>query len=386
MRVLVVSTDYPPHRCGGYELQCAGAVAHLRAHGHEVRVLTSARAGGAPDPLATGVHRDLVRFPVTGDAPDRHAGERVNAAALRAHLESFAPDVVSWWRLGELSMSMPARAAQAGVPGVGMVCDPWFLDGPRRDPMGTEPDRTAARWLFASHALRDQVGGEGDVVAPGIELARFPLAPRADWDWRLLYAGRLSPLKGVDVAIRALAQLPPDATLDIVGDGDPTYVASLHALARELSLTARVRFAGAAAPDGMARAYAAADAVLFPVTWAEPFGLVPLEAMAVGRPVVATGTGGSASYLRDGANALLAAPGDASALAAAVARLAARRELRDRLRAGGRATAERHPAERSHAAVRQALESAAAPRIATRRSAWRSKVSSSRPAHAAAPR
>jgi glycosyltransferase involved in cell wall biosynthesis len=104
----------------------------------------------------------------------------------------------------------------------------------------------------------------------------------------------------------------------------------------------RVALHGRLARAEVPAAYAAADAVLFPVTWPEPWGLVPLEAMAVGRPVVATGTGGSAEYLRDGENCLLAAPGDPAALARAVARLQSDAALRARLVAGGRATAARH--------------------------------------------
>jgi glycosyltransferase involved in cell wall biosynthesis len=366
VRVLCVGTDFPPHRRGGYELQCAGAVAHLRAHGHEVRVLTSARAGGAADPEDSGVHRDLVRFPAVPaevTAFEALRGELANAAALARHLRSFRPDVISWWRLGELSMSLPARAAEAGVPAVGMVCDPWMVEGPRRDPWarrnGTRADPLAARWQFVSRALRDQVGGSGDVVPAGIELDALPLAPPMQWRGRLLYAGRMSPLKGVDVAVRALALLP-SCTLSLVGDGDAAYVAELRELAGRLGVAGRVTFAPARPPEAMAAVYAAADAVLFPVRWAEPWGLVPLEAMAVGRPVVATGTGGSGEYLRDGANALLSAPDDAAALAAAVDRLAGDADLRERLRRGGRLTAEAHPAKRSHALVRLALEEAAA--------------------------
>jgi glycosyltransferase involved in cell wall biosynthesis len=99
------------------------------------------------------------------------------------------------------------------------------------------------------------------------------------------------------------------------------------------------------------------DAVLFPARWDEPWGLVPLEAMARGRPVVATGTGGSAEYLRDGDNALLVARGDAGALAAAIDRLAADAPLRSRLREAGLATAREHTAERFNAAVIGELES-----------------------------
>jgi glycosyltransferase involved in cell wall biosynthesis len=85
--------------------------------------------------------------------------------------------------------------------------------------------------------------------------------------------------------------------------------------------------------------YDECNAVLFPVRWSEPQGIVPLEAMALGRPVVATGTGGSGEYLQDAENCLISPPSDPQALAAAVGRLAADPALRARLRAGGEATA-----------------------------------------------
>jgi glycosyltransferase involved in cell wall biosynthesis len=78
------------------------------------------------------------------------------------------------------------------------------------------------------------------------------------------------------------------------------------------------------------------------VIWPEPWGLVPLEAMALGRPVLATGRGGSGDYLRDGGNALLFEAEDAGALATAATRLADDAALRDRLREGGYRTAAEH--------------------------------------------
>lgn len=337
MRVLVVGRSYPPGSSGGYELQCAGCVAHLRAYGHEVRVLTA--AGPARAEPSGAVFRELRASP-----PD----ELHDVAVFDRHVREFRPDVVSWWRMAELSMALVGRW---GGPAVGMVCDPWWRDGPERDPRGTEPVLSAARWLFVSHALPEAVGGAGDVVHAGIDLDALAPARERPWEGRLLCAGRLSRLKGADVAVSALAELP-DTTLSLVGDApDPEYAASLRA--------PRVRIAAAAPPGAMREAYAAADAVLFPVRWAEPWGLVPLEAMAVGRPVVATGTGGSAEYLRHEENALLVPPDDPTALAAAVRRLAGDPALRAHLRAGGRATAEAHPAEASHARVREALEAAA---------------------------
>jgi glycosyltransferase involved in cell wall biosynthesis len=90
----------------------------------------------------------------------------------------------------------------------------------------------------------------------------------------------------------------------------------------------------------LADVYGQADVVLFPTQWEEPWGLVPLEAMAVGRPVVASGSGGSSEYLRDGENCLIYSPrSSAGALADAVRRLAGDESLRGELREAGLETA-----------------------------------------------
>jgi glycosyltransferase involved in cell wall biosynthesis len=159
----------------------------------------------------------------------------------------------------------------------------------------------------------------------------------------------------VDTAIEALALLPREATLAVRGDGDPAYVAELHALAERLGVTDRVAFEPYTR-DGVAGAYAAADAVVFPVTWQEPWGLVPLEAMSVGRPVLASRAGGGAAeYLEDGVNCLQFEPGDAAGLAAVVRRLADDGALREAVRAGGAATAARFTDARFHAALEREL-------------------------------
>src|SRR4029079_8556256 len=95
---------------------------------------------------------------------------------------------------------------------------------------------------------------------------------------------------------------------------------------------------------------------IFPVIWEEPWGLVPLESMALGRPVIATGRGGSGEYLRDEDNALLYEAGDADALAAAVRRLADDPKLRARLRHGGSEAAPRHTQEVFNEAVAAEVE------------------------------
>ena len=150
--------------------------------------------------------------------------------------------------------------------------------------------------------------------------------------------------KGIDIAVAGLAELPPEATLTIAGAGDDLYAAELRRQAASLGVQERVVFAGPAPPERLPSLYAEADVVLFPIRWEEPWGLVPLEAMGIGRPVVATARGGAVTYLRDEENALLIPSEHPRALAAAVRRLAGDEPLRAKLRAGGARTASEHSA------------------------------------------
>jgi glycosyltransferase involved in cell wall biosynthesis len=383
MRILCVGSMYPPQHLGGYELIFADCVRELRARGHDVRVLASDLVLHVQ--RVDDVHRELRRY-WDGDVWPRLSPaarlrvERENAATLDRHLREHAPDAVCWFNMGGLSMGLLERVRRAGIPALAYVADDWLRDGPRRDawqrawaqrpraarlvealtglPTRVDYDR-AARWLFISDATRRASGrklSDASVAHAGVH-ADFAPAPRPPWRWKLLYAGRVVADKGVDLAVGALAHLPREATLTIAGpDGNAREAAALEGLIAQLGVGARVRRRSALARHELADAYADADVVLFPSRWAEPWGLVPLEAMAVGAPVIASGTGGSAEYLRDGENALVVAPEDPAAWGAAVRRLVEDEALRARLRSGGRATAERHPADLAPRAVAQALQ------------------------------
>jgi glycosyltransferase involved in cell wall biosynthesis len=116
----------------------------------------------------------------------------------------------------------------------------------------------------------------------------------------------------------------------------------MRQLAARLGVADRVRFAGFASGEQLRSAYAEADAVVFPVRWNEPFGLVPLEAMGMGRPVITTSRGGTAEFVRDGINALVFEADDPRGLADCVGRLAADEKLRARIREEGSRTAARY--------------------------------------------
>jgi glycogen synthase len=399
VRVLTVGNLFPPHdQGGGYELVWAAAVDALRGRGHVVRVLTTEhRVDGRPEDVAD-VHRQLRwywRDHAFPRLPTREVirVERHNASVLRDHLADLRPDVVAWWSMGGLSLSLLERVRRARIPAVAFVHDDWLDYGRALDQwhrrwrarpraawvaerLTGAPARVrfaeAAHMAFVSRATRDHAWfrsvplGTTSIAHSGIEARFLDAAPPRDWSWSLLYVGRIDRRKGIGTAIDALARLPEAASLTVVGDGPQPEVERLRRLARDLGLGDRVRWLGARPRRDLPGLYAQADAVVFPVEWQEPWGLVPLEAMGRGRPVVATGRGGSAEYLRDGGNCLVFRAGDPDHLARQVRRLADDPQLRDGLRERGAATARAHAQERFHADVERTLGDRIAGRRAIR--------------------
>jgi glycosyltransferase involved in cell wall biosynthesis/GT2 family glycosyltransferase len=393
VRVLTVGNTYPPHDLGGgYELVWRSANEHLEAAGHTVRILTTDHRRPGAGPETADVHRDLRWYWRDHAFPRRSllaalALERHNVRTLERHLREFSPEVVTWWAMGGLSMALLDVVRQHDLPAVAFVHDDWLDYGRRADqwhvrgrrhprlsclaergtgvPAEIDLDR-AARFVFVSETTQRRARMSA-VAVPDSAIAHSGIDPSflegasasaPEWRGRLFYVGRVEPRKGVETIVEALPGLP-GATLAVVGDGEPEYVAELTALARTLGVHDRLDMVGRVGRPDLPAHYDAADAVVFPVRWEEPWGLVPLEAMARGRPVIATGRGGSGEYLRDGENCLLFAAGAPDALVAAVTRLATSDELRQRLVEGGRPDAARHTEPAFNATVLAEVEAAA---------------------------
>jgi glycosyltransferase involved in cell wall biosynthesis len=141
--------------------------------------------------------------------------------------------------------------------------------------------------------------------------------------------------KGIDVAIRALAELPEDVVLWIVGTG--AEQGDLRELASSLGLEKRVIFMGQ--KRHVEPLLQAADCALCPSTWAEAAGLVNLEALACGLPLVASRVGGIPEFVRHGSNGFLVAPGDPHELAERIGQLHRDVGLRQQMGAQACATA-----------------------------------------------
>jgi glycogen synthase len=393
LRILAVGNLYPPHSLGGYEIVWQAAMREARSRGHEVEILTTGhRERGVEREDEPGVHRELQWY--WEDHEWRQLGpyqrlslERANRAVLERHLGEFRPDVVSFWAMGGMSLSLIEQIGRRRLAAVLVPHDDWLVYGPRVDGwmrlwsgrrrslgrvaaalvgVPTEFRRQRSEVVLTnSQFILNRARAEGyrlanaSVIPPGVDSGFLASVAPSEWAWRLLYVGRIDRRKWIDLAVAALAELPREATLTIAGSGDRAYEAELRSQIAREGLGTRVTFAGQVGRDGLPAVYAGADVVLFPVRWEEPFGLVPLEAMGIGRPVIATARGGAAEYLEDGTNALVVPSDDSRSIRDAVERLAADPALRQRLTAGGRATAAANTAQRFENRIVNAHERAA---------------------------
>jgi glycosyltransferase involved in cell wall biosynthesis len=208
------------------------------------------------------------------------------------------------------------------------------------------------------------------VVPCGVDVERFtpagPREPRRNGRHRLVAACRLVERKGLADAVAALALLP-DAELHVAGgpdagalDADPE-ARRLEALAAELGVGDRLVLRGCVSRERMPALLRSADVVLC-VPWYEPFGIVPLEAMACGVPVAATAVGGQIDSIVDGVTGVHVPPRDPGALAAALRELLDHPERCARLgAAGARRVRERFTHERVAAATREVYAEVARP-------------------------
>ena len=183
----------------------------------------------------------------------------------------------------------------------------------------------------------------------GVERARLDAGP-PEVPARVVAIGRLVEKKGLEVLVRAAAKLDPSVVVEIVGDGPQR--ARLERLAQ-----GRVRFAGALPhAEALARLRGASAFALpcreLPSGDRDGLPVALVEAMSAGVPVVTTPVGGIGELVRDGESGLLVAPGDADALAAAIASVLGDAALRARLATAGRAATEPWDAGRCIAQLR----------------------------------
>jgi D-inositol-3-phosphate glycosyltransferase len=298
----------------------------------------------------------------------RHLPEFVEGVVARADADGTGYDVVHshYWLSGAVAIELRERW---GTPFIHMFHTlgkmknavaqrPEDLEARRRIDIETEVVREADLLVAATPIEQEQLielyGAREDrirIVSPGVDVERFHPIPQDHAratvglcpDRRLiLFVGRIEPLKGIDSLLQAVAlamderpELRSGICVPIIGgDPDPRRandeMARLQALRAELGMDDEVLFLGARDQNTLQYYYSAAEMVVMPSDY-ESFGMVALEAMACGTPVIASDVGGLAYLVRNGRTGYRVPARDPEALAAKILRLLTDEGLRRRI-------------------------------------------------------
>lgn len=385
MRVTLISDEW--RRNGGVAAYLRGLASALAARGDEVQVIHGDREG-QPVP---GVRDHCV----PGGTGDSGPAARVAGATAFSHVSDFDPDIVHVQRCNNFVLEAALRARYPAIKTLhdfdfcpsgtkyhhalerpcshptGALCLPRMgykrCTTSRRPQVWLRMQRRAAaanrnnaeyeHLIVASDFMRDTALATGYRPDQLIVVPYFVAeAPAAALHARtILTGGRFAREKGFDLFIDALTRVPRPWRAIVAGDG--LERAALERRAREAGLADDIEFAGWQDEDGMRALYARAAVVVMPSRWPEPSGIVGLEAMAHGVPVVAFASGGIPEWLVHGETGLLAPPLDSAALGDAVARILADPDAAARMGRAGRARAQARYTVSGHLARLSALYS-----------------------------
>jgi glycosyltransferase involved in cell wall biosynthesis len=332
VRVVVVSGIWPPDP-GGPASHAPALADFLSGRGHEVEVVTTASVEPAERsyPVSWSQRRSPFRH-VRAALLARSAARRsdvvyatsmIRRAAIGARL-ARRPLVVKL-----VSDEVFERAARSGrydgtldeFQRVRGGLRTRFLRSTRNATLGSARHVFCPSAYLRTIAVGWGLAGERLSVLPNPAPEIPDLPPRdvvrTEFGFEgnvLVFAGRLGPQKGLDVALEALVEVPG---VDLVIAGDGPERPMLERLVAELGLNGSVRFLGSVPRQTVLRLFHAADASLLPSRW-ENFPHTVVESLAVGCPVIATSVGGVPEVVEDGVNGFLVPPGDAMALAHAI--------------------------------------------------------------------
>jgi D-inositol-3-phosphate glycosyltransferase len=344
---------------GGQNVHVAELAKALAARGHEVAVYTRKDDRELPERVTVAEGYDVVN--VSAGPPEPIPKDELLpfipalADGITASWRHDAPDVVHghFWMSGvasidavqqlSLDLAEPPRMAQT-FHALGSVkrrhqgikdtspeerewMEPW---------VGRAADRVIATCTDEAFELKS-LGVDRSrisIVPCGVDTGMF--TPRGPAEtrtsrYRIVTVGRLVPRKGMDTIIQALATLKElgvaDTELWVVGGGsgaealgDDAEVRRLGSLASDVGVSSHVKFIGQVPRERMPAVLRSADVVVC-TPWYEPFGIVPLEAMGCGIPVIASAVGGLVDTVTDGVTGLHVPPKDPDALAQALAEL-----------------------------------------------------------------
>ena len=365
---------------GGMEVHIDSLARGLVARGYRVTIVTTGRTDGIEVETTDGVRT----FYLSGTTPGRYShdwGRATLSCLERLHAED--PVDIIWgegagayyylkWYRNPLAIPVFTFLQGTYLGEIGTFWTTCRARGEWRRLLKVVPWRTIQyfRWdLWYTHGADAVIGASREnarlarwgyflprrkVVASvnGVDVDRFAPDPVSGRGLRrrlgisddipvLLHCGRLEPEKGGDIAIRAFAQLRtghPSLRLIIAGDGSQRE--ELLTLATHLRISDGVHFVGHVPNNELPAFYNACTVFLYPTLAVESFGIAVAEAMACGRPVVASRRGGILTSIDDQATGLLVPAGNSAALARAVGGLLADPSACDRIGKAARVKAE----------------------------------------------
>ena len=398
VRLLFLSNIYPPVARGGYEQWCQEVATELVQQNHQVCVLTSRAQNLTEESVHNGVeiYRLLNLEVEQGQGllntairllRDHKRIEQENLSCVHKLVAGFQPEVAMIWGMWNVPRSVPALVEQL-LPGrvAYYLCDYWLSYPSAYIQRWQEPSRRVmTQWPkqligkpFLSRLAKDpsislkleypicvskavqrlllEAGVPVDharIIYGGTQVEDFaavagsnPQPGLPDQPLRLLFVGRVLPMKGVHTAIRAMGLLADQSTapitLDIVGRGAPDYETYLRELVKQHHLDQNIFFRGRVHHSEMPALLAQYDALIFSSEWEEPFARTVLEAMAAGLVVIGTTTGGTGEILVEGKTGLTFPAGNAEVLADQICRLSNDVKLRQKLARDGRQSVKKY--------------------------------------------
>ena len=361
MNIAVFASAFYPS-LGGVEELCRQLAHEFRRAGHTAVVFTERWPRSLPDyEEYEGIPVHRIKFRVPAEGLKAKLGYAATTHRIRKHLfallRRYAIEVLHVQCVSANAFyALEARTA-LGLPLVLTLQGELSMDANQLFERSKLARNILRRGLREAEAITgcsrqtlseaeiffgEPFGSRGRVVYNGIaaneadKVAPFP-HPRP----YILALGRHVPQKGFDVLLRAMSLLiKREHPCDLILAGDGMEHAALKRLADQLSLGDHVIFPGRVDHPTALRLFAGCELFVLPSRH-EPFGIVNLEAMAAGKPVVATRVGGVPEIVVEGENGLLVAPEDPEALAEAIGRLLDDEALRRRLGVTGRAKAQR---------------------------------------------
>ncbi len=362
MRILIVTSTYPPADISGVGVLVSELAHQLAGGDHHVRVLT--RRPPAGDPYALGVRGPKLLFPLTAgwrylrlmaaspfDLVHVHESDGVFVVLLHRFARllrrrSGRPPLVATLHVSYVRERRSVRAIRADGQVVSRPTAGERLFGWVRAPLlsllgrltGRLADAVVAVSRVTAGELEEDYGVAVEAVIPN-GVSWWPPEHPSEGDvaadseddagpWPVvLYVGRMRTRKAVAVLLEAFSRLLrscPRASLILAGNGE--HRDALERRTRTLGITPSVRFLGAVPREKMGHWYNVADIFCLPSIY-EGFPVVILEAMAAGLPVVSTTVSGIPEAVDEGVTGLLVEPEDAGALAQALGRLADDAEL-----------------------------------------------------------